>query len=112
MPVAEPILSGDTYFCTANGPQMVTKMKATPSTARETMSTMPLPANAPISEPAATTTAAASSIVLGPNFFASAPVGSASTMPTNVKIDMSHDADEASMSIFTMISPMTTGTLY
>ena len=111
MPVAEPILSGATYFCTARGPQMVTKMNATPSMARETTRTMPLPAKAPSNEPAAMIAAAASSMVFGPNFFASAPVGSARTMPTNVKMDMSHDAELASMSMFAMMSPMTTGTL-
>ena len=111
MPVAEPIFSGATYFCTAKGPQMVTKMNATPSMARETMRTMPLPANAPSSEPAAMITAAASSMVFGPNFLASAPVGMAKTMPTNVKMDMSHEAEFVSLFMFVMMSPMTTGTL-
>ena len=32
-------------------------------------------------------------------------------MPTKVKIDISHDADPASMPMFVMMSPMTTGTL-
>lgn len=91
---------------------MVTKMNATPSIARDTMRMVPLPAKAPISEPIATTTAAASSIVFGPNFLASAPVGRAKMMPTKVKIDMSHEADPASMLILVMMSPMTTGTLY
>ena len=69
---------------------MVTKMNATPSIARDTMRMVPLPAKAPISEPIATTTAAASSIVFGPNFLASAPVAGP-MMPTKVKIDMSHE---------------------
>ena len=32
-------------------------------------------------------------------------------MPTNVNMDMSHEAELASMPIFAMMSPMTTGTL-
>ena len=80
--------------------------------ARDTMRIMPLPANAPSKDPAATTAAAASSMVFGPNFLASAPVGRARMMPTNVKMDMSHDAELASISMLAMMSPMTTGTLY
>ena len=111
IPVAEPIFSGATYFWTASGPQMVTKINATPSIPRETIRTVPLPAKAPTREPMATTTAAARSMVLGPNFLASAPVGKAKMMPTKVKMDMSHEAEPGSMFMLVIMSPMTTGTL-
>ena len=91
---------------------MVTKMKATPSMPRDTMSIMPSLENAPISEPITITTAAMTSTFFGPIFLARAPVGSASTMPANVKIDISHDELPESMPNISMRLDMITGTLY
>ena len=112
IPVAEPTFSGATYLCTASGPQIAVNIRAMPSMARETISSMPLPQKAPNIEPTSMIAVAASSIGFGPNFLASAPVGMASTMPTKVKMDISQEAAPTSILSCSIISGMTEGTLY
>ena len=112
IPIAEPIFSGFTHFCTTIGPQVVKIVRATPSTAREKMRTALEPEATPISDPRMAMPHATIIIRLAPNFCASQPVGNATKMLMSVKIDMSHEAAFASIANSAISSVRIVGTLY
>ena len=112
IPIAEPIFSGFTHFCTTIGPQVVKIVRATPSTAREKMRTALEPEATPTSDPMMAIPHATIIIRFAPNFCASQPVGNATKMLMSVKIDMSHEAAFASIANSAISSVRIVGTLY
>lgn len=92
MPDAVPLLAGSTHCWITMGPHAITQTRDTPSRARVAKSASALWENAPATEDRQAKPAATRMIRFGGNVRASTPTGSEKTMPTKVKIDISHEA--------------------
>lgn len=111
-PVAVPIFAGSTHFWITMGPQATTNTNATPSSARDTISTATFDVEPPSKDALQAMTTPTIIMFLDPNLLARNPVGSATTIPTNVKMDINHDANVASIPNCSMMGLIIVGILY